>query len=55
MQIAMTRSLHSTNAFFTQNFSPKREILNENFEKEMIFGGFQSPEVRGGVGWGINK
>jgi hypothetical protein len=28
---------------------PKREILNENFEKEVIFGGFQSPEVRG---WG---
>jgi len=54
MQIAMTGSLHSTNAFFARNFSPKREIKNENFEKEVIFEGFQSPEVRGGVGI-INK
>jgi hypothetical protein len=50
----MTRSLHSTNAFFMGNFSPKREIQNQNFEKEVIFGGFQSPEVRGRVGK-INK
>jgi hypothetical protein len=51
----MTHPLHPPMLFFlTQNFSPKREIKNENFEKEVIFGGFQYPEVRGGVGK-INK